>query len=1000
MIRFALNELTGRNGHHEFEELARHLARARIVTNVVPATGPVGAGGDQGRDLETFRTYLASELGAHGAFLARSSEDTIVFACTLQQDGLTTKIRADVDKIMGSGSKVDHIVAVVGGELPVGPRHQLQTDVQEAHGVTLDVLDSRAVAQELAQSDTFWIAARYLSLPAELAPPAREDGSPEWYGELRDAWREREPVNTLADLLAIKSGLRRATFHLPERPDLPFWLGHMRLFLGDEFDDDLHWRARYEVAVATLRGTGDLTPADALAAEFVEHSCEADDPFELEDGSVLLMYCLGAFMRGKTTLTAECLAEWNDRLRHRVSGLLDTGPTPNRRAVLLQILGHLNMQPDAFRIEVTDEPVPDVAHLVDEEGDLNLEMDDVGVSAEDVMVDVDAGMSLWLELTSLFEQAALFPVERLADLLSILTPLIVDHPLYRALADAVDEQVEKTAGRAAAAARCRDRAIALRRSDKYVAALREFHRAKVGWWSGDSIRGSLLAMFLIADCYEQLGFLHAAKQSVLLAARVAANSNDDDLQDLFAQGVSIAAHMDYGLGSWFSSAAAAEAGLILHSNLVSTLDLDDHRVERMMYELMWIYLASRDLIPILATKVKHLLELAGMWNEVQGIIAETAPREADEWIDVVRAQLFGEWMGDVKDEWRISFAGLGTTWTIIGANEPITARAIQRLAAAAEVLLAELASDDLALLNTDIHVSVALGATSGERAHPLPSNEGRHWKVLLTPWSDSVSGSEEPVRVELLAVLSSILAEASVLPVEQFMARIEEAFKRGLSHKIGFGPLFDELLYWIAHDGYEGLRPGIALPIAVQEARYIPATAPELAWQDGPGPTYDQGEAMDAIRRRYERVAELFPFTLARLMASPEFATTVDELRRRGWRDWHILNCIASAATNHRMQMLGLDRYVSDPGPKGDEARMTFQMLAFEPETAMLKGVPLAVFSLENLEYNRVFGLVVFLKGVGLDVHQGTPDLPAIEHFLAERYAYWSDDIPHDDPFV
>lgn len=157
---------------------------------------------------------------------------------------------------------------------------------------------------------------------------------------------------------------------------------------------------------------------------------------------------------------------------------------------------------------------------------------------------------------------------------------------------------------------------------------------------------------------------------------------------------------------------------------------------------------------------------------------------------------------------------------------------------------------------------------------------------------------------------------------------------------------------------------------------------------------------MDAIRRRYERVQELFPFTLARLRSNPEFRATVDELRRRGWRDWHILNCVASAATNHRMQMLGLDRYLGDSGPKGDEARTTFQMLAFEPETAALQPVPMAAFSLENLEFNRVMGLPMFVRGVGLDVHQRTPDIPAIEHFVSERYRYWLDDVPHDDPFT
>jgi len=50
---------------------------------VIPATGPVAAGADQGRDFETFRTYLRERLPFAIGFLALAVEDTVVFACTL-----------------------------------------------------------------------------------------------------------------------------------------------------------------------------------------------------------------------------------------------------------------------------------------------------------------------------------------------------------------------------------------------------------------------------------------------------------------------------------------------------------------------------------------------------------------------------------------------------------------------------------------------------------------------------------------------------------------------------------------------------------------------------------------------------------------------------------------------------------------------------------------------------------------------------------------------------
>ena len=1000
IIRFSLGDLSGRNAHHEFEELVRHFVRARVATNVVPATGPVGAGGDQGRDLETFRTYLVRELGPNGAFLGRASEETLAFVCTLQPNGLFTKIKSDVNTVMGYGSRVDRIYAFVAVDIPVGQRHKLQDAIREEYGLDLEVFDSRAIAQELSQPDLFWITQRYLSLPAELKPPPVADETPQWYSEIRNVWRECTPVNTLADFLSIKPGLRHATFNNTARPDLPFWLALMRQFLEPHFDEDLQRRARYEVSVATLRGTGELTPADALAADFIELSCGADDIFVLEDGCVLLMYCIGAFRFSCTSLAAERLCDWNNRLRERVEALKNETTSANRRAMLLQLLGVLNLQPDPTQIKVSDARIPDVTDLLENEDDAGL---DIAAEATDVelankLFDIDSGMSAWVEMTSTFDEAQLFPIDRFAGQLSVIAPLIALHPCYREIVDAVDAKLEKTGGRAAAAARCRDRAINLRKQNCCVAALRELHQAKVGWWSGDSLRGSLLSMFLLAECYEQLGFLHAAKHWLLLTARIAADSGDDDLQDLFAQGVCLAAHMDYLLGNWTTSAGTAETGLLLHSNLVLALDLDDSRIQRMAFELAWVYRAGRDLAPDLGKKVKDLLQKAGMWDFVEEeLVRDNDGHSPKNWITEVCPQLYGEFFGDSKDELRIRFTGLGITFTIVSENEPESEMAAQRLASAAQVLLAELASDDLALLQTEIVIHVSVAIAEDERARALPSNETRRWEVLLTPWSENAE--VEAVHMELLTVLSLILSEASLLPIEEFMAKIEYAFEQGLRDKIGIGLPFDALLRWVAHNEFDDLRQKITLPAEVEEVGYVPQPSTELPWQSGPGPTYSQEEALSAIQTRYERVSELFPLTLARLRESAEFCQTVEELRSRGWLDWHILNCVASIAVNHRLQATGMDRDLVVTGQRGDQARATFKALRSEPESPGLEVVPLNKFRVDDLEFSRITGLPVFIQGVGLELRQRTPDIQAIDHFLAARYRYWDDDVPHKDFF-
>lgn len=83
-IQYRLNELSSRNEHHRFEEIATRIARKRISANLMIATGPVSAGGDQGRDAETFTTRIPDELPYAAGFSASASTAPVVLACTVQ----------------------------------------------------------------------------------------------------------------------------------------------------------------------------------------------------------------------------------------------------------------------------------------------------------------------------------------------------------------------------------------------------------------------------------------------------------------------------------------------------------------------------------------------------------------------------------------------------------------------------------------------------------------------------------------------------------------------------------------------------------------------------------------------------------------------------------------------------------------------------------------------------------------------------------------------------
>ena len=103
-------------------------------------------------------------------------------------------------------------------------------------------------------------------------------------------------------------------------------------------------------------------------------------------------------------------------------------------------------------------------------------------------------LSAWTELLEGLEETPLFPLKPLAYMLQLLLPLWSTQAEWRRLLDLVDDEIGIREGNRAVAERARDRAIALMNADRLLEALEELHRARVDWWSGDTVRESVLRM--------------------------------------------------------------------------------------------------------------------------------------------------------------------------------------------------------------------------------------------------------------------------------------------------------------------------------------------------------------------------------------------------------------------------------------------------------------------------------------------------------------------------
>ena len=153
-IRYSLSNLSAQNRHHDFEAICRHFSRRRLGLNIIPATGPVSAGGDQGRDFETYEILPEIVPKNDGKIIS----GTAAFACTIQKDDIPTKAKDDVKKIIEKGGKVDIIYFFSLENLVLSKRHELQKWAQDTYSVKLELFDGEFLAENLADKDLFWIA--------------------------------------------------------------------------------------------------------------------------------------------------------------------------------------------------------------------------------------------------------------------------------------------------------------------------------------------------------------------------------------------------------------------------------------------------------------------------------------------------------------------------------------------------------------------------------------------------------------------------------------------------------------------------------------------------------------------------------------------------------------------------------------------------------------------------------------------------------------------------
>lgn len=964
-IRFQLAQLRTDNAHHQFEDLCRHLTRLRICSNILPATGPVSAGGDQGRDFETFRTYLSDHpVGDGSAFIGLASARPLAFACSLQQEDISSKIKKDVNTIANAGTPIEGIHFFCERDVPVAARHALQKWARETHNVQLEIYDGKAIAEFLTQRDTYWIAARYLGLSDTAYPPAGADDADDWYPTALEQWKEIPEPAGYADLQELTDGARRALHDETHREDLPFWIGRIRLLTDEAREPLTRHRAIAEVAALSIRGFKTFADCDALVRSYFADLEAFPDSLDLEGAAVTYNYTMGALGLNVTAITAEELKGWQDRLRAFVDTLLldeDLSERPNRHADLLDVRGYIALSIDA----VTRERLP-----------------------------IAEAIAFWKRLLDAAPKAPLYDITRFADHLTTFTTILGEHEDFGDLTERTDALVAKRHGGFAAASKARDRAMQFYEHGDVLRAISELHRTRVNWFAKETLGGSILAFLTISMWYREIGLNFAAKYYALAAAFIAVMAEDAEVRKRFPQALAMAAEADYQQGAWCGylemSAVAEQAAFIILP--ATERDLPEAFRALVFANAMIIAITER-LAPDRLAYVEEMTSRLALHEFVTELVAD-ARKSLDDGASVrarLQAQLVGPPFSDLGAERITRWNAYGSEWRMRWQNTHNATAVGEEFCAVLQVFLAEVHALDLSLLPTSVDIEILVKENAAPAIKELPSNEGRLWVVTLPP-NQTIEGFHD-LQQHVFAFGVAILTEISLLSAEEILDTVEGLFKKGLLGRTIVARPYSELFHKFVS---EELFLSSKRDTGVAPADWHPHVNAHLRWNDSDGWSYRKDDALARVKARYENSRVGLKHTLPRLRQSPAFQQVIATLRKQGWRDWHILMAVLNATANLRMNAL------INAGMKREEAFEQYRAkLHVGTEEAPNEPEPPAeLYTVELLREALQTSYLSTLKQHGFTVNQRTPDFPAIEKFLRHRYHYWDLDSEHDDPFA
>ncbi|MCS4065452.1 hypothetical protein [Pseudomonas putida] len=955
-IRYQLSELGARNAHHEFEHLTRHLARLRVCSNIMPATGPVSAGGDGGRDFETFKTYNDIPLTPDSSFQRfASGQREIAFACSLQKK-IIPKIRKEFKGVKTIGKYKD-MVFFCEENLPVSKRHTLQKEAEHI-GIDLQIFDGTAIAELLSDRDTFWIAQSYLQIPSDLMPSS--DESLDWYQELVAKWKYKQPLPfSYSDFSELKFGVRRSTFHEAARPDLKMWIEKLQTYREKPSPRELHRWASYEIIVASFRGTGSFDGLEQIVLDYFSDLEANLGTGDLMDAVNLRNYLIGANGAGIYPITAPSLPKIQERLvKIFEAGIVDA-PGPGRRADLLQLLGMVHLS-------------------ILKEG----------------KTDLETVAGYWDRMLDEAEQSKFFPTRKFNAYYAYIFDLLGNPPELTELAPRLDELIAKRSGSKEAGENAEERGDKYKNQKNMTGALKEYQRARKRFYDGGDQPALIRVVLKMADSFRSLGLSYGAKYYALSAAWMSANPSIPALRKYLPDALLSVSEMEYSSGNFVGFAHYAylsRAAELLHSNVESPSPIAEN--------IGHIY----GLLGLLKRKspehYENLKSGFSEWpRELFGDLFEisSAPGFWDEGLieDItsdMSAMLVDRPWGDLAETREVRWSALGINWRCTFKNDYITTVAAEDFISQIQIAVSAIAIEkaDLILIPTNLSLTLSIASPGNNGSMREAEFDDGKWNIKIDlPIKNQ---SSKASRNQLSVIVKQIIAKFSLFDTRDFLSHSSAWFKSFLEIGFSFRSYEEVFAEFTPEKGTftEKIKLSSNAPFEFTGLGSEFKSLPEFS---GIAPSYDRNKQLAIISDRYIAAIPNIQHTARNLLSDTLASDFFKSLRSDGMKDWYLLCIVSGMAINVR----GAEKLKAELTQEVAEQLLNISRKTETPQSALNP----EDFDLRYLPAFELGFAPLLMSSLDLSQDHDLLNDPKTLKTIKQRFNLRVDDVDHPEIFV